>query len=104
MRICAEMSGIEECKAQGLWCDGILPDEYHLSESRCHVTGRTWICFGEQQNLWEFRLELPKGTRNLDSLDWSILLPSSEETKWLSVDFEECKIDLDPGAAIQVAP
>ena len=98
------MGGIEECKAKGLWCDGILPDEYRLSDGVCCAIGRAWVCSGDNQVQWDFRMELPKGTRDLDKVDWESLLPASNVTKWMSVDFESCTLDLDPGAGIVVAP
>lgn len=96
-RLCEEMAGIPECKARGLWCDGFLPDEYRLEEGACSVLGRAWICHGSKQAQWDFRLKLPSGTRELDEIEWERLLPPSEVTRWISVDFDGCTIDLDPG-------
>ena len=87
-RVCAEMSGIEECREKGLWCDGFIPEDYHLGLSGCYVTGRAWICFGQDQQPWEYRFDLPKGTRDLSSMDWESLIPPANVTKWMSIDYE----------------
>lgn len=99
-RVCAEMDGIEECQEKGLWCDGFLPCDYQLDSLEPSVRGRAWICLGEQQQSWEFKLELPPGTRDQNSIDWEYLIPPPSVTQWMSLDFEARRIDLNPMAAV----
>ncbi|MCP4093540.1 MAG: hypothetical protein GY747_08825 [Planctomycetes bacterium] len=85
---------------QTLWCDGFLPQDYHFGLCGDCVTGQVWICFDQEQYLWDFRLDLVKGTRDLSTVDWTQLLPSEDVTQWMALDYENCRIEMDPISAI----
>jgi hypothetical protein len=58
-RVSREMSGIEECRKVGLWCDGLVPEEYALDSTPASISGRTWIGSGRrQQEQWTFTVLL----------------------------------------------
>ena len=103
MRVTAEFAGIDECRRLGLWCDGFIPDAYHLQEAQARVEGTAWICAGEEQQPWRFTLLLPHGVPSLEAIDWAALLPGDDVTRWLHLDFERRHLEMEPGVAVEEA-
>src|SRR6266542_2964451 len=103
-RVCREFAGLSENHLRFLWCDGFIPEEYHLDgPSPCIKVG-AWICNGPRQEQWEFTLFLnhPVGSRS--EIEWPSLLPPENVTRWLAVDPAGKRIQIDPSAAVAGAP
>jgi|SRR5580704_7277435 hypothetical protein len=99
-RICSELRGMRENHLRFLWCDGIHPEEYLLDEPSPRITGRAWICNGDRQDKWSFRLFLNKSVGSMSEIDWPSLLPPKDVTRWLAVDVAAKEIQIDPSAAV----
>ena len=51
------------------------------------------------QGYWDFVLILGPGIRDRASVDWSKMLPASDVTGWLSLDFKNKLMTIEPLAA-----
>ncbi len=103
-RVCREFAGLSENHLRFLWCDGFIPEEYHLDGPSPCIKGGAWICNGPRQEQWEFTLFLnhPVGSRS--EIEWPSLLPPENVTRWLAVDPAGKRIQIDPSAAVAGAP
>jgi hypothetical protein len=100
LRICREFRGMPENHLRFLWCDGLDPEQYLLDGPSPCITGRAWICNGQLQDQWEFRLLLNNPVDLPSKIDWPSLLPSDNVTRWLAVDPLGKRIQIEPGAAL----
>jgi hypothetical protein len=99
-RICREFKGMPTGKLQRMWCDGLVPKQYFVSGRRPRIIGTAWICGGTDQREWEFILRLPSRINSREEIDWSSLLPPENVTRWISIDEERGRIQIEPAAAI----
>src|SRR5882724_10024282 len=98
-RVCRELEGMDD-ERRSLWCDGFIPDEYHLEDTEPRITGRAWIGRGpDRQEAWPFRLDLDAPAHGKDSIHWEELLPAEEQTAWLAVDVERRTVRISPHLA-----
>jgi hypothetical protein len=100
-RICREFAGMSENHLRGLWCDGLVPTRFLLDDPTPRVTGTAWICNGPRQAEWEFALFLPGPISSREEIDWRALLPAENVTRWLAVDVEGRRIQIEPAAAVR---
>lgn len=103
-RLCQELDGLKD-KARALrryWCDGVIPDRYYPDDETPRILGRAWMGIGGTtgQEEWQFTLLLDRPYDAPDQIDWSVLLPSPDVTKWLSVDPVRKRLVIDPLAAV----
>jgi hypothetical protein len=99
-RLCSEFSGMAERPLRYLWCDGITPIDRLLEEEPPKIVGRAWICDDRKQERWDFTLFLPSSMSSTDSIDWGSLLPAEDVTRWLAVDRDRKRIEIEPAAAV----
>ena len=97
-RLCREFAGMSENYLRCLWCDGFIPEQYILHGALPRITGRAWICKGSEQDEWKFTLLLPHQVSSKEEIDWPSLLPPENVTRWLTVDSESKKIEIQPVA------
>src|SRR5260221_14644222 len=84
-RVCRELAGMDD-ERPSLWCDGLIPEEYHLDDAELRITGRAWIGRGpDRQEAWPFRLDLGAPVHGKDGIQWDALLPAEERTARLGV-------------------
>ena len=105
-RVSREMSGNKDCQRLGLWCDGFVPEQYVLDSSPCYIAGQAWIGLGPgtHQEKWQFKLILRSSPASREGISWSELLPADEVTRWLTVDPEEKRFEIEPGASVPNTP
>lgn len=99
-RLCREFAGLPERRYQSFWCDGLIPEEYTLTDPLPRITGRCWICNGPQQDEWEFSLLLCKPTDSREGIDWESLLPAEDLTRWMAFDESRRYIEIEPAVAV----
>jgi hypothetical protein len=99
-RVSREFAGMAERRLQYLWCDGLIPTEYHLEGPRPRITGLVWICNGTRQAEWTFALLIPRTCGSSQEIDWASLVPPDNMTKWLSVEEGSQRIEIEPAAAL----
>jgi hypothetical protein len=99
-RVCREFSDMRERRLRTVWCDGLRPKQYCICGRRPRVVGEAWICYGYDQQLWEFTLTLLARVKSREQNDWEFLLPSVAVTRWLSIDEEHRRITIEPTVAI----
>jgi hypothetical protein len=99
-RIGREFSDMREKRLRNMWCDGLKPTQYCLSGRRPRIVGEAWICYGNDQQLWEFTLKLPSRINSREEIDWESLFPPVAVTRWLSIDEESRRVTIEPAAAI----
>jgi hypothetical protein len=99
-RVSGELARMPENRFRFLWCDGFTPMHYVLGGPTPRITGRAWICNGPLQDEWDFALLLhrPVGSRN--EIHWASLLPPVNVARWLGVDLNGRRIDIEPSAAV----
>jgi hypothetical protein len=103
-RVCREFPGMPERHRRYLWCDGFSPLKYILDSSDSRITGKTWICNGQRQEIWEFTLFLDKQYASREEIDWTILLPPPDVTRWIALDEDRKIIQIEPSAAVPDFP
>lgn len=85
-RVCREMHGVDECRAVGMWCDGIIASVVHREEDPVRVSGQAWVGLGPtQQEAWAFELLLPAGV-DPDEVGRVDMVPPDDVTGWLTID------------------
>jgi hypothetical protein len=99
-RICHEFAGMRNFDLRHLWCDGFTPERYSLDGSEPRIVGRAWICYGQRQAEWKFTLFLPVPVKSREDIDWQALLPPANMTKWLALDQDAKRIEIEPSAAV----
>jgi hypothetical protein len=100
-RVSRTLGRMPVARERGLWCDGISPGDFHLSDSQPRITGHAWIVHGQKRwDEWRFTLILPTRFGSRDEIDWSSLLPPDDTTGWLSVDESVRHIGIDPAATV----
>ncbi len=104
-RICREFAAMQNWDLRHYWCDGLIPERYHLGDSTPRITGRAWICYGQrQQEQWKFTLFMPAPVASQDEVDWASLLPAEDVTRWLAFDPAAKCIEIEPAAAVADPP
>ena len=92
-RISSELTLIAVSKWESLWCDGFLHQEYFLQGNPPRICGTAWMggIPGQKtsyQETWQFSLFPQVEVGDRGGFDWSRLLPSEDESGWLSIDRE----------------
>jgi hypothetical protein len=100
LRLSREFAGLPERRYQYFWCDGFIPLDYVLDGPSPRITGRCWICNGQQQAEWNFALLLPRIYASRDEIDWVSLHPAENTTRWMAFDEERRYVEMDPAAAV----
>ncbi len=98
-RLCAELAGLEDRRHRHFWCDGLIPLNYVLEGEAPRITGRAWICNGDQQAEWEFTLLLPHSHSSQHAIAWESLVPPDDLTGWMTFNEEAKEIEIDPREA-----
>jgi hypothetical protein len=99
-RICHELAGMTETGLNKLWCDGIGPEAYLLTDMRPRILGHAWICEDRQQQDWRFELLLSNPVASRDEISWKSLLPPENVTRWLAVEKRKKFLQIEPSAAV----
>ncbi len=94
IQICRELASLDDAR-RFLWCDGLVPDTFELSESPPYIEGAAWFGNSGQEN-WRFRLLLPQGYALHKDIQWSSLLPEEDKTWWLTVRQEDRLLIIAP--------
>ena len=98
-RLCGEMIEMPDCRALGLWCDGIKPREFVLTGASRHVRGTCWIGFGpKDMQQWQFKLVLKGHISKASEIHWPYYMPPADVTGWLRVFPKERRIEIEPRA------
>ena len=103
-RLCSEFAGMPERRLQYLWCDGFIPSQYQLDDSRPRITGKAWICNGPLQDEWDFALLLPRAAQSPEEIDWASLLPPTDVTRRMAFDEAYRYIEIEPAVAVPDLP
>jgi hypothetical protein len=103
-RVSREFAGMRDNQLRFFWCDGFVPGQYRVGESNPRIAGMAWIVRDQIQEEWEFTLFLPHPVTSRDEIAWQQLLPPENATKWIAVDVEAKRIQLEPIAAIPDEP
>lgn len=98
-RLSTEFAGLEDKRDRHFWCDGLVPLNYVLEGEAPRITGRAWICNGDQQAEWEFTLLLPQGYSSQYAIPWQTLVPLDDVTGWMTFNEVAKQIVIDPAAA-----
>jgi len=99
-RVCRELAGMQNWDLRHLWCDGFMPERYHLGAPEPRITGTAWSGHGQRQEEWELTLFLPHAARAREEIDWPSLMPSEKMTRWLALDQGARRLQIEPAAAI----
>lgn len=99
-RICRELNGMPEQWQRRYWCDGFIPEYYKLDGEPPHISGRVWMVEVQKQHKWKFVLLLPHPYKTYEEIDWVALLPPENVTRWLTVDPDCQRIEIEPAAAV----
>jgi hypothetical protein len=99
-RLCREFAGLPDRRYRYLWCDGFLPREYRVDDTRPRVSGTAWICNGPAQDEWKFALLLPSPVGSREEIDWASLLPPEGVTRWMAFDEGRRYIEIEPAVAV----
>ena len=94
-RICAEFAGFADRRLGYYWCDGLLPEDYDLTNAERQVNGVAW-CGPDGQERWRFTLIVGHDTTTRDNIDWSALLPGERLTGWLTPDLQNKTLRIEP--------
>jgi hypothetical protein len=98
-RICREIDRLRDVELQGLWCDGVIPEDSTRADGRPLVTGRAWMGRGARhQEKWRFEFVLPPGTCDPDEASWDALFPPEDATGWLELRPSEQIMRINPMA------
>jgi hypothetical protein len=95
-----ELAGMSDNQVRGPWCDGFSPHWWFLQDAMPRITGITWICSESKQFEWEFVLFLPQPDGSNEEMDWASLLPPENVTRWLTLDQQNKRIEIEPSAAV----
>jgi len=99
-RICDEFRGMSEGNLSEYWCDGFSSAAYLHDDVDPKIIGSVWIVKGQEQQSWKFELFMPKCFAAPANIDWSALLPPDDVTRWLAIDLQHRKIQIEPAAAV----
>ena len=100
-RVCQEIAGLTRPDFRRFWCDGFIPERYHLDEPTPRIAGRVWMGVGpREQQAWEFALLLRGRIEVREAIEWSALLPPPNVTRWLSVDPVGKRLVVEPALAV----
>jgi hypothetical protein len=99
-RVCREFAGMQNWDLRHYWCDGFIPERYHLTGQNPRITGQAWICYGQRQEPWKFTLLLPRPVNTVEEMVWQSLLLPENMTRWLALDQKSQHIEIDPGVAV----
>lgn len=104
-RLCGEFMGMPTKQLRRYWCDGIYPTQYLLDGPAPRITGRLWLCEGQRrQEEWDFTLLLPHPVASREEINWAVLLPPDNVTRWLSLDRQRKSIEMEPAVAVPDLP
>ena len=99
-RVTREFEFDDKYNGMGLWCDGFVPCSYDFEAERACAEGDAWICFGQEQQKWRFRLVLKGDPKSREGIDWAVQLPWESAFEWMVLDFEQRVVEIDPAAAV----
>lgn len=100
-RVCRELDGLRHTEARPYWCDGFEPSRYVLDGRQPRVIGHVWMGIGPRfQERWGYTLLLDRPVRSAEEIDWSVLLPPEDVTRWLTVDPGRKVVVIEPSAAV----
>jgi hypothetical protein len=99
-RVTREFGGMREQHFRYFWCDGFVPERYLLDAAAPRITGRAFICDGPKQDEWEFVLLLPRPMISKHEIDWSSLLPGESMTRWLRIDPDGKRVQIELAQAL----
>jgi hypothetical protein len=99
-RVCAEFAGLADRKLRYYWCDGFTVQDYFLEDGEPRIVGRASIGNGAEYEEWQFTFFLSAAFSSREEIQWEVLLPPENETKWLAVDPEYKRMQIETGAAV----
>ncbi len=94
-RICREFAGTQGGRDAGIWCDGLIPEEYLIALMEPKIIGRVWICKGSDQEEWKFVLFVVGEPRFADEITWKEHVPADDVTHWLTFDEKNKRIEIN---------
>lgn len=98
-RVSHELRLMDNPQLQCLWCDSFIAERYEPAIAEPCITGRAWICRGSEQKEWTFKLVLPEQWDSAELIRWDTILPPDEKSWWISLDFRNRTLHLDPASA-----
>jgi hypothetical protein len=99
-RVGSELDRVPSNRIRCVWCDGFAPERYILDGPAPRIEGQTWICRRERLDEWEFVLHLPRAVGSVGEVDWAALFPPDNAVRWLSLDWHNKRVRVEPAAAI----
>lgn len=100
-RLDREFDGMPRKHRGTLWCDGLCPEVYLLTDEPPRILGHAWIGYiSKNTSEWKFTLFLPKPFQSLDEIDLASLLPPDNKTCWIAIDEPKCVLQIEPAAAV----
>ena len=93
-----------EGRLSDLWCDGFIREGYLIHDEVPKITGSVWICTARGFEEWRFELLLIRPVEHIDDINWTELLPAENVTRWLAVDKQRKRIQIEPAAAVPDLP
>jgi hypothetical protein len=97
-RLCGELAGIRGLNH--FWCDGFLPEQYHLDQPSPCITGKVWLYGKWHGGWWEFTLFLKHPVSLHSEIYWRSMLPPDDVTRWIAVDLASKRLEIEPSAAV----
>lgn len=106
LRLCRELEALRLPAAPGLWCDGLIPEDWRLDAKPITVSGKAWLggLPGHHpttyQEDWVFVLAIHRDVQTRESIPWSNLLPADTARSWATIDVERrhLRMALPPAA------
>jgi len=95
-RLCREFAGLPDNHHRFLWCDGFIPELYLLDDPAPRITGLTWI----DDEQWSYSLFLNRPCSSRSEIEWQTLLPPENMTRWLAIDPQGRRLQIEPYAAV----
>jgi hypothetical protein len=99
-RLSRELAGMPDNHLRFLRCDGFIQEQYLLDDPSPRITGHVWIGNGKSQEQWSFSLFLNRPYGSRSEIEWQTLLPPENTTRWLAVDPQHKRLQIEPSAAV----
>jgi len=103
-RVSRELEGMPRKHRGALWCDGVAPVVYSISDPTPRIDGRAWMGNGPNFEEWKFTLFLPRPVQTREEIEWKSLVPPDHLTYWLAIDEPRRRLQIEPAAARPASP
>ena len=95
-RVCDELEKMPSKELRRYWCDGFIPDRAELLERPYRIEGRVWFGVGSRnQESWDFALLLPTKVERQEDIIWEHLLPPQDASGWIEMNVAHRQVVID---------